>query len=242
VTRRADGHLARWALLGLGIILVAGLLFAAARERDRPTASAADPRGWTEPAKQPFVRPTATPSPTTGATRTTPAPRYVFPVGGKSSYGRKHHDYPATDIIAGCGQTVLAVTDGVILEVSRSDTYDAASDHGGERGGLFVSLLGDDGVRYYGSHLRAVRTGIEAGVRVKLGESLGGVGDSGHASLCHLHFGISPPCAQRADWWLRRGVIWPWSYLDSWRTGGALSPIAAVTAWQRQNGCPGAPQ
>src|SRR5262245_4389151 len=35
--------------------------------------------------------------------------RYAFPVVGKVGYGRDHHDYPATDIIAACGLTVRAV-------------------------------------------------------------------------------------------------------------------------------------
>ena len=46
----------------------------------------------------------------------------------------------------------MAVTDGVILEVNRVDTWNPKIDAGATRGGLSVSLLGDDGVRYYGSH------------------------------------------------------------------------------------------
>lgn len=167
--------------------------------------------------------------------------RYVFPVSGNVSYAREHHDYPATDIIAACGSTVRAVTDGVVLEVSRVDRWDPATDDGADRGGLFVSLAGDDGVRYYGAHLRSVTAGVRKGVRVKAGETIGRVGDTGRAGACHLHLGLSPPCARVGDWWVRRGVVPPWSYLDSWRAGGRQSPARAVTAWRKAHGCPDTP-
>ena len=196
----------------------------------------------------PASRPTATTRPPTVAASTpTPAattastPRYAFPVAGTVSYARTHHDYPATDIIAACGSAVRAVTDGVVLEVNRTDVYDAHTDDGADRGGLFVSLLGDDGVRYYGSHLSAVAAGINPGVRVKSGQVLGTTGDSGDASACHLHFGISPPCAKQGDWWNQRGTLYPWPYLDSWRAGGQKSPVAAVQKWHKSNGCPAKP-
>ena len=54
------------------------------------------------------------------------------------------------------------------------------------------------------------------------------VGKTGNASVCHLHFGISPPCARTGDWWIRRGVIWPWPYLDAWRVGAVRSPATEV--------------
>jgi murein DD-endopeptidase MepM/ murein hydrolase activator NlpD len=161
----------------------------------------------------------------------------VFPVRGKVSYARTHHDYPATDLMAPCGATVVAVTNGVVLEVNRIDTYDRRVNAGATRGGLSVSILGDDGVRYYGSHYSAIGPGINPQARVTAGQPIARVGDTGDASACHVHFGISPPCARMGDWWIRRGVIWPWPYLDSWRSGGAKSPADAVAAWHARNGC-----
>jgi murein DD-endopeptidase MepM/ murein hydrolase activator NlpD len=201
-----------------------------------PAAASAPP----PPSTSDGPGPTTPPGPTTGPPRSG-GWRYVYPVAGRTSYGRTHSGYRATDIFAPCGATVRAVVDGEVLEVSRVDRYDPAHDDGAERGGLFVSLLGDDGVRYYGSHLRTVRAGIEAGVRVRAGQALGVVGDTGRASACHLHFGVSPPCARTGDWWVRRGVVWPWSYLDSWRAGGRASPVRAVAAWRSANGCPTSP-
>jgi murein DD-endopeptidase MepM/ murein hydrolase activator NlpD len=178
---------------------------------------------------------------------TAPAPAtagqpYVFPVGGAGvSYHATHAGYPATDIFAACGSPVRAVTDGAVLEVSRADRYDFDHPNGARKGGLFVSLRGDDGVRYYGSHLSGVVPGLERGVRVRAGEEVGTVGRTGDTAVCHLHFGISPPCRGVGDWWIRRGEIWPASFLDAWRAGVALSPVDRVVAWQRANGCPAAP-
>lgn len=157
---------------------------------------------------------------------------------GNWSYAHAHHDYPASDIMAPCGTPVRVVATGVVLAVTRVDRYDPKVNAGATRGGLSVSVLGDDGVRYYGSHLSKVKTGIEPGVRVTAGQLLGEVGRTGLAGACHLHFGISPPCQKVGDWWIQRGVVWPWPYLDSWRRNGARSPVGEVGAWKTKNGCP----
>lgn len=164
---------------------------------------------------------------------------YVFPVAaGNVDFHPTHGKYPATDLFADCGEPVVAVIDGEVLEVSRTDRYVKGRPDGPLNGGLSVSLLGDDGVRYYGSHLRSVQSGIDAGVRVRAGQRLGALGRTGNANgVCHLHFGISPPCARTGDWKVRRGVVWPAPYLTSWRRGGAKSPVATVAAWQRANKC-----
>ena len=188
------------------------------------------------------LAPSVSPAATSAAPSPNAPPRYVFPVAAKTDYAREHHNYPATDIFANCGSPVLAATDGVVLEVSRVDTFDEAHPLGAAKGGLSVSIRGDDGVRYYGSHLSAIAPGIDAGIRVSAGTRIGDVGQTGNAShICHLHFGISPPCAGTADWWNRRGVVWPWRYLDAWRTGQNLSTVAEVTAWQHDHGCPTQP-
>jgi murein DD-endopeptidase MepM/ murein hydrolase activator NlpD len=210
-------------------------------------ATPASPAPSSPPSASQAASPTPPPSasPSAKAKSPTPSPtkarnaKYVFPVGGKPfSYARTHHDYPATDIIAPCGLPVRAATSGVVLEANRVDKYDAATNDGAERGGLFVSILGDDGVRYYGSHLSAVSAGIGPGVRVGAGQQVGKVGDTGDASACHLHFGISPPCAKTGDWWVRRGVIWPYTFFDAWRAGTNRSPVSTVAAWKAQHGCP----
>jgi murein DD-endopeptidase MepM/ murein hydrolase activator NlpD len=203
---------------------------------EAPTGEAAAPAPTTSP---------ATSAPATAAVKPKAAQAvkvtYTFPVIGKSSYAHTHHDYQATDVMTACGHTFVAVTSGVVLTVSKKDTWSAKVNAGATRGGLSVSILGDDGVRYYGSHLSAVGTNINPGVRVKTGQTLGKTGDTGDASACHLHFGISPPCAKVGDWWNQRGTLYPWPYLDSWRAKGQKSAVAAVKAWQKKNGCPKKP-
>ena len=84
-----------------------------------------------------------------------PAPvRYRFPVAGcQASYGGSHHDYPAADMFTGRGCAFVAPVDGRVDEVARDDSWSQAGDRGADRGGRSVSLVGVDGVRYYGSHL-----------------------------------------------------------------------------------------
>jgi murein DD-endopeptidase MepM/ murein hydrolase activator NlpD len=193
----------------------------------------------------------ATPPPSASAKVTASAPAkanaaarpatFAFPVIGNNSYGHTHHDYPATDIITHCGNRVVAVTSGTILDVTLVDRWKRSVNAGATRGGLSVSLLGDDGVRYYGSHLSVINANIRPGVHVTTGQALGKTGATGDASACHLHFGISPPCAKVGDWWTQRGAIYPWPYLDAWRKGNAKSAVVAVKAWQAQHGCPKKP-
>jgi murein DD-endopeptidase MepM/ murein hydrolase activator NlpD len=174
----------------------------------------------------------------------TPAVRYAFPVpAARVSYGHVHALYPATDIMARCGSPVVSPADGVVAEVSRVDWFIRSRPDGAAKGGLFVSITGGDGVRYYSAHLSAVAPGLAPGTAVRAGTPIGAVGRSGNANnVCHVHFAISPPCARAGDWWIRRGTIYPWPYLDSWHSGGQRSPAAAVAAWRGAHGCgyPGA--
>jgi murein DD-endopeptidase MepM/ murein hydrolase activator NlpD len=168
--------------------------------------------------------------------------RYVFPVVGNASYARTHHDYPAADIFAKCGAKVVSPVNGTVLEVTRVDTYKPKVNSGETRGGLSVSILGQDGARYYGSHFSSVTPGIEPGVTLTAGQRIAAVGSTGRSGACHVHFGLSPACARTGDWWTRRGVIWPWPYLDAWRAGTAKSPMSELASWQATNGCPTKPQ
>ena len=235
-------------------VALIGLAAAAVGACGAPPADNSGPPAFVVPSATPTVTgaavggdtPTTTPSGTAASSaRATPAKTkvtYAFPVIGNNSYARTHHDYPATDIITNCGNKVIAVTGGTILAVVRKDTWTAKVNAGATRGGLSVSILGDDGVRYYGSHLSVIDPAITVGARVKTGQAVGEIGRTGDAGACHLHFGISPPCAGQGDWWNQRGVIWPWRYLDSWHAGGQKSPVAEITSWKASNGCPTRPR
>ena len=160
------------------------------------------------------------------------APIYVFPVTGcEVNYAKAHHDYAATDILAKAGCKFVAPINGVVDEVNRSDNWSGKTNLGIDRGGLYVSIIGEDGVRYYGSHLRSIPASIQPGVVVKAGRLLGGIGASGSArgTAPHLHFGISWPTPGQT-WWVRRGEVLPWKYLDAWKAGKDLSPVKEVNA------------
>ena len=160
------------------------------------------------------------------------APVYLFPIADCTvNYARAHHDYAATDILTKAGCKFIAPIDGVVDEVNRVDLWKSPPNNGIDRGGLFVSIIGSDGVRYYGSHLRSIPESIQPGVVVKAGRVLGAVGSTGSArgTAPHLHFGISWPTP--ADtWWVRRGEVLPWKYLDAWKRGKDLSPVKEVEA------------
>jgi murein DD-endopeptidase MepM/ murein hydrolase activator NlpD len=195
------------------------------------TTTGADANGG--PTTGATTAPTDQPTTTRPTTTTTARPvAYRFPVAGcRARYGREHHDYPAADMFADRGCAFVAPVAGRVDEVTRGDRWSPASDRGADRGGRSVSLVGADGVRYYGSHLEAVAPGIAPGVRVAAGQLLGRIGDSGSArgTGTHLHFGISWP-TRPGIWWVRRGMVPPARYLDSWRDGGDLSPARAVRA------------
>ena len=166
------------------------------------------------------------------------APIYIFPVADcKVDYAHAHHDYPATDILTTAGCKFVAPINGTIDEVNRVDNWSGKTNLGADRGGLFVSIIGEDGVRYYGSHLRSIVSTIQPGVVVTAGQILGQVGATGSAKGTHphLHFGISWPTPANT-WWVRRGEILPWKYLDAWKKGNDLSPAKAVSALKAKVG------
>ena len=162
------------------------------------------------------------------------APIFIFPVADCAvDYARAHHDYAATDILAKKGCKFVSPVNGVIDEVNRVDNWSGKTNLGIDRGGLYVSIIGDDGVRYYGSHLSTVVASIQPGVVVKAGRVLGKIGSTGSArgTAPHLHFGISWPTPTQPNvWWVRRGVVLPFKYLDAWKVGKDLSPAKAVAA------------
>jgi len=117
--------------------------------------------------------------------------KFVFPVDGPHSYtdtwgaprsgGRTHK---GTDILAPRGTPVVACVSGVIARTNPWDTG---------LGGITIWLRGDNGYSYYYAHLDGIASGIKPGVRVKAGQLLGWVGDTGNADGCyHLHFEMHP--------------------------------------------------
>ena len=168
----------------------------------------------------------------------TAAPIYTFPVAGCTvTYSKHHHDYPASDIFAKKGCAFVSPIAGVVDEVNTVDKWSGKTNLGADRGGLSISILGDDGLRYYGSHLSKIEANIVPGYKVATGEKLGEIGSTGSArgTKPHLHFGISYP-TEKGIWWVRRGVglekgkTSPWKYLQAWQAGKDLKPKLTVPA------------
>ena len=164
------------------------------------------------------------------------APIYTFPVAGCTvTYSKYHHDYPASDIFAKKGCAFVSPIAGVVDEVNTVDKWSGKTNLGADRGGLSISILGDDGLRYYGSHLSKIEANIVPGYKVATGEKLGEIGSTGSArgTKPHLHFGISYP-TEKGIWWVRRGVglekgkTSPWKYLQAWQAGKDLKPNLTV--------------
>jgi murein DD-endopeptidase MepM/ murein hydrolase activator NlpD len=164
------------------------------------------------------------------------APIYTFPVAGCTvTYSKYHHDYPAADIFGKKGCAFVSPIAGVVDEVNTVDKWSGKTNLGADRGGLSISILGDDGLRYYGSHLSKIEPNIVPGYKVTTGEKLGEIGSTGSArgTKPHLHFGISYP-TEKGIWWVRRGVglekgkTSPWKYLQAWQVGKDLKPKLTV--------------
>ncbi len=109
----------------------------------------------------------------------------VCPVQGTSAYGdswgaprsggRRHQ---GVDMLAPTGTPLQAVIGGF------------ATQKPNKLGGITISLVGDNGNRYYYAHLSAYEG--ESG-RVEQGQVIGYVGDTGNAiGIPHLHFEIRP--------------------------------------------------
>ena len=160
---------------------------------------------------------------TPDAAPATRGPRYVFPFSKVPvTYPRDHLWYPAVDV-EGCYARVHAPTSGVITEVRKRDKWDPTVDEPGTRGGLTITMHGDDTVRYYFSHLGRIK--VRKGQRVEAGHWIGVIGSSGNARVtrCHLHLGMSRICDFK-ETALQQGEIWPQKYLDAWKAGNQLSP------------------
>ncbi|MBN2387547.1 MAG: M23 family metallopeptidase [Anaerolineales bacterium] len=201
-----------------------------------PTASPFAPETLTPvPSLTPI--PSETPTPTFTPSPTPVPYTYVFPIRPDLwvGYTQGGHGFPAIDIFAQEGFEYLAATSGVVELVQAEDLWDPENDDPALRGGIFIAFIGDDGWRYYGSHLLAVVGGIRPGVRVEAGQLLGYVGMTGNAAgtLPHVHFGISHPTFPE-DWETRRGEIDPFPYLEAWRAGRNLTP-----AWPTATPVPG---
>ncbi|MEV1240020.1 M23 family metallopeptidase [Nonomuraea sp. NPDC050022] len=210
-----------------------GVAGVSAQSPATPTASASPAVTATIPSQTPTADPQSAETPPKAEDPVKiPPPKlskytYAFPVQGcRTTYQRQLLVLPKTVIWAGKGCAFVAPVDGVVDEVNTVNKWSPTTDVGAAREGRFVTIIGDDGVRYLGGHLDAVADGLKPGVRVKVGQMLGRVGNSGNAlnTATNLYFAISWKTGP-AYWWVRRGMVNPWDYLDAWQSGNkTLSP------------------
>lgn len=102
--------------------------------------------------------------------------------GDARSGGRRHE---GIDILATVGQDVYAVADGLL--VSQADASASLS-------GNAWGLTADDGTYYFFAHLSRFADGLTLGDRVRRGQVIGYVGDTGNPGPgnYHLHFEVHP--------------------------------------------------
>ena len=111
--------------------------------------------------------------------------RFVSGWGDPRGAGRIHE---GIDIAAPKGTPVVANVGGVVTH------------HHNPRGGNAYYLKGDDGDTYYGAHLDSF---VGPPRRVRLGEAIGRVGNTGNAlgGIDHLHFERMPGGGRPVDPW-----------------------------------------
>ena len=114
-----------------------------------------------------------------------------FPVQGHCAYGDTWHAprgggrrHEGVDVIAATGNLLYAVADGTITH--------RFWDQPGRKAGNGLKLTAADGTYFVYLHMSAFAPGIAKGTRVKAGDVIGFVGNTGSSATPHLHFEIHP--------------------------------------------------
>lgn len=163
---------------------------------------------------------------------------YVFPVFGPAAFGNTfgafrgdvsgkwHH---GEDLVAPYGTPLLAVADGTLFSVGWNDI-----------GGWRLWLRDGAGNEFYYAHMSAYSPLAIAGKRVRAGDVLGFVGDSGDADggVPHLHFEIHPVDLLRYGY---DGAVAPYPFLIAWRRAEDASFSAGRTYVLGKDGLAGPP-
>jgi murein DD-endopeptidase MepM/ murein hydrolase activator NlpD len=161
------------------------------------------------------------------------AGRYVFPVYGPSSYidtfGASRADvtyHHGDDIFGQLGQPLVACADGTLFSVGWNKI-----------GGNRLWILDEQGNQFYYAHLSAFAATTTNGARVKAGQVVGFMGDTGDAegTPYHLHFEVHPVSLLYLGY---DGAVDPSAYLDAWKHQRDL-PFPIAAGWAP--GVPGGP-
>ncbi len=125
------------------------------------------------------------------------AGRRVLPPGEHLRFGANRSGNRPVECGQGhCGVDIGSVRGTVIHAAADGEVVVAHLDSHGEAG-RYVAVEHGQGVRTYYMHLDEVRPGIEVGLRVRAGDALGAMGDTGLAFGPHLHFSLTQERAGR---------------------------------------------
>jgi murein DD-endopeptidase MepM/ murein hydrolase activator NlpD len=133
---------------------------------------------------------------------------YVFPIRGRHSYGtsinrfgapRSGHTHQGQDVLAPAGTLLVAARGGRVTHRA----FQGAA-------GNYLVIAADDGTDHVYMHLQAPAR-VSPGERVRAGEPIGRVGQTGDATAPHLHF-----------------EIWTAHWYDG---GHSLDPLPRLRAW-----------
>ncbi len=106
------------------------------------------------------------------------------PVPPRRRYAGGGRLHEGVDIIAAEGKLLYAVVDGTITK----QYWDAP----GALAGNGLRVAQDDGTYFTYLHMSGFAPGIAVGTKVKAGDVIGFVGNTGSSSTPHLHFEIHP--------------------------------------------------
>jgi murein DD-endopeptidase MepM/ murein hydrolase activator NlpD len=112
--------------------------------------------------------------------------QWAFPVGGGPgvvSVAHTHHDYPAADIAAPAGSPVYAISNAVVLN---------AWHEADPRCGIGMTIQTQDGQEWTYCHLAFLQPNVVDGASLQVGEQVGLIGSTGHATGPHLHLQLQP--------------------------------------------------
>lgn len=220
-------------LAGAGVVFAAVLAMGSGGAAS-PAAPAVVASRASTPAASPPPLPSATPSTDSSPTPSAPVaadPRSLTGYRWPLSTGRLTTDYGPTDggswvvdgarfhdgidIASFCGDRVRAAHDGIVLAAGR--VFDAYLGWVGDLGpyevrldakhlwlDLPITVVIDDGDGYRAIYAHLGLATVKPGARVHAGQLIGYEGRTGHATGCHLHFGLFSPLewatfALRAD-------------------------------------------
>lgn len=139
------------------------------------------------------------------------------------------HLHQGLDMFAPRGTPVVAASDGVVTQ----KVVTAIS-------GLAVEIMDGARTEYFYAHLSGFAPGIDVGTRVRIGQVLGYVGNTGNATRTspHLHFEIQPqgvpvPPMPIVNGWLRLAEQRAMSLVEQTTGRNPLDP-ATLRSWIRK--------